>query len=130
MTRLLAIVTAGLVVTGIAAVTSAGAPTTPPDLGEPAIITSTEGDTEPARRVEQPDVLTTEDDDSDPDGPGPTSDNKASWITRVSRDATAAAPTARVASPAQDAPSRDVSVDPPSREVSVDAPTGDATAGD
>ena len=128
MTRLLAIVTAGLVVAGIAAATSAGAPTTPPDLGESVVITSTDSDTEPARRSEQPDVLTTEDDDSDPDDPGPTTDNRASWITRVSRTGTASAPAARDASPPRDAPSRDV--DPPSREVSVDSPSSDATAGD
>lgn len=129
MTRLLAIVAAGLVVTGIVAITSAGAQSSPPDLGESAVITSIEDDTDPARRAEQPDALTTEDDDADPDGPRPTNDNKASWITRVSRQATAGAVAAQDTPDTIGAPSR-VTVDAPSREVSVDAPTGDSTAGD
>lgn len=129
MTRLLAIVAAGLVVTGIVAITSAGAQSSPPDLGEPAVITSTEEDTDPARRVEQPAELTTEEDDTDPDASPPTTDRKASWITRVSRQATVADGEGRDARDTVEGPSR-VQVDAPSRDVEVDSPTGDSTAGD
>lgn len=121
MTRLLAIATAGLVATGIGAISSAGAHSEEPDLGETVVITTTDDTAVPARRAEQPDVITTED-DTDPDEPGPTSDSRASWITRVSRESNPAV--------TADAPTRGASRATATGGASVDAPSGDATAGE
>lgn len=131
MTRLLTIIVTGLAVAGITAVTTVSGGQERPDLGAPASIeqttqpattaepaATTEPETsdeaappaageQPVRRAEDSTELSTVDDDNDGQpnrlGQNDTSDNKASWITKVtrtgiSRDVTASPATGTVAS--------------------------------
>lgn len=127
MTRLLTIIITGLTVAGITAVTTASGGQQPPNLGEPVTIEATtpspqsdeaqptQGVEQPARRAADSVELTTVADDEPDRSPGPgtdphTSDNKASWITKITQ-------------PGAD---RDATSEPQSRDTTATQPTGTA----